>query len=52
MRRCSTAHLLELTDRNIDVKLDGGKLNINWIDNGDIRMSGPTAVRYRGYWEF
>ena len=48
----AAAHLLELTDRNIDVKLDGGKLNINWLENGDIIMSGPTAVSYRGYWEF
>ena len=48
----AAAHLLKLTDRNIDVKLDGGTLSINWLENGDIIMSGPTAVSYRGYWEF
>ena len=48
----AAAHLLELTDRNIDVKLDGGTLGINWQENGDIIMSGPTAVSFRGYWEF
>ena len=48
----AAAHLLELTGRNIDVKLDGGTLSINWLENGDIIMSGPTAVSYRGYWEF
>ena len=48
----AAAHLLKLTDRNIDVKLDGGTLGINWQENGDIIMSGPTAVSFRGYWEF
>ena len=52
---CATAvaaHLLELTERNVDVKLDGGTLSINWLKNGDVIMSGPAAISYTGHWEF
>ena len=37
-----------LTARKAEIILDGGSLNIEWIDNGSILMTGPTTVSFRG----
>jgi diaminopimelate epimerase len=38
-----------LTDRKVDVTLDGGVLSIEWRDDGHVLMTGPTAMPFRGY---
>lgn len=38
-----------LTQRKADVMLDGGTLSIEWLDNGHVLMSGPTAMPFRGH---
>ena len=37
-----------LTDRNVEVQLLGGKLNIEWADNGHIYMTGPAKIVFEG----
>ena len=38
-----------LTERKVDVVLDGGTLTIEWRDSDDhVLMTGPTALTYRG----
>ena len=38
----------DLTDRNAEVSLDGGSLNIEWADSGSILMTGPTKISFQG----
>jgi diaminopimelate epimerase len=38
-----------LTERKVDVALDGGILSIEWRQDGHVLMSGPTAAPFRGY---
>ena len=38
-----------LTDRKVDVTLDGGVLSIEWLEDGHVLMTGPTAMPFRGY---
>ena len=40
-----------LTDRAVQVDLDGGTLHIDWQDDG-VWMSGPTAHVFDGVWHF
>jgi len=37
-----------LTERNVDVALPGGTLNIEWREDGHVLMTGPSALSYRG----
>ena len=37
-----------LTGRKAEVILDGGSLDIEWIDDGSILMTGSTIVSFRG----
>lgn len=37
-----------LTERNAEVSLDGGNLNIEWTDSGSILMTGPTKISFQG----
>jgi diaminopimelate epimerase len=37
-----------LTDRTADVLLDGGRLTIDWLDNGHVRMTGAWAQSFSG----
>jgi len=37
-----------LAERSVTVTLDGGDLGIEWLENGHILMSGPTAVSFTG----
>jgi diaminopimelate epimerase len=41
------AHRKGLTERRVQVHLDGGTLAINWADDG-VWMTGPTAVVFNG----
>ena len=48
---CATlvaAHELKMSPRKNDIILDGGKLNINWLDNGDVIMSGEVKHVFEG----
>ena len=48
---CATlvaAHELKLSSRKNEIILDGGKLNINWLDNGDVIMSGEVNHVFEG----
>lgn len=37
-----------LAGRKVDVVLDGGPLQIEWLENGHVLMTGPVATSYRG----
>lgn len=37
-----------LTDRVVDIRLDGGSLRIEWRDDGHVIMTGPIAESFRG----
>ncbi len=37
-----------LIGRVADVRLDGGTLQIEWLENGHVRMTGPAAVSFHG----
>ena len=41
------AHRKGLTDRKVEIQLDGGSLKIDWRDDG-VWMSGPTAIVFEG----
>ncbi|NNE82959.1 MAG: diaminopimelate epimerase [Alphaproteobacteria bacterium] len=42
------AHRRGLTARQVQVRLDGGTLDIEWLDNGHVAMTGPTAISFSG----
>jgi diaminopimelate epimerase len=37
-----------LTGRKADVILDGGTLEIEWLPNGHVRMTGPVTTSFTG----
>jgi diaminopimelate epimerase len=37
-----------LTQRKAILELDGGTLEIEWLENGHVLMTGPTAISFRG----
>lgn len=37
-----------LTDRIVDIRLDGGRLGIEWRADGHVVMTGPIAESFRG----
>jgi diaminopimelate epimerase len=37
-----------LTGRRAEIVLDGGSLIIEWLDNGEVLMTGPAALAYSG----
>ncbi len=50
---CATlvaAHRRNLTGRKAEVLLDGGRLSIEWLDSGDVLMTGPVATSFTGNW--
>ncbi|WP_428493652.1 diaminopimelate epimerase [Rhodopila sp.] len=42
------AHRRGLTHRRATVILDGGALDIEWRDDGDVLMTGPVATSFQG----
>jgi diaminopimelate epimerase len=42
------AHRRGLTERQVQVRLDGGDLDIEWLDNGHVTMTGPASVSFSG----
>jgi diaminopimelate epimerase len=48
---CATlvnAHRRGLTESRATIVMDGGDLEIEWLPNGDVLMTGPTAVAFSG----
>ena len=43
-----TAHRRGLTDRRVEVVLDGGTLEIDWGADNHVAMTGPFATSFRG----
>lgn len=37
-----------LTQRKAMLELDGGTLEVEWLENGHVLMTGPTAISFRG----
>ena len=42
------AHRRGLTDRKVEVVLDGGTLTIEWREDGRVLMTGATAISFHG----
>lgn len=42
------AVLNDKTERKVEVTLDGGILNIEWLDDGHIFMTGPAEIVFEG----
>lgn len=42
------AHRRGLSGRRADIHLDGGRLHIEWTDDGEILMQGPVSVVFKG----
>lgn len=37
-----------LTDRRVDIEMDGGTLTVEWLENGHVLLSGPVAYVFEG----
>lgn len=37
-----------LTGRKADIRLDGGTLTVEWLENGHVLMAGPVATSFAG----
>jgi len=44
------AQLLGHVDSNVDVKLPGGTLNVEWDGVGEVLLSGPAEIVFTGEW--
>jgi diaminopimelate epimerase len=39
-----------LTDRRVTVEMEGGRLEVEWRDDGEVLLTGEAEVVYRGEW--
>jgi len=39
-----------LTDRRVRVEMEGGRLEVEWRDDGEVLLTGEAEVIYRGEW--
>jgi diaminopimelate epimerase len=39
-----------LTDRHVGVEMEGGRLEVEWRDDGEVLLTGEAEVIYRGEW--
>jgi diaminopimelate epimerase len=44
------ACLNDLTDRRVRVEMEGGRLEVEWRDDGEVLLTGEAEVIYRGEW--
>ena len=44
------AHLNGLTERSVEVDLPGGRLHIDYADDGRVFMTGPAETAFDGEW--
>ncbi|HZG52477.1 MAG TPA: diaminopimelate epimerase [Pyrinomonadaceae bacterium] len=42
--------LNERTDRRVGVEMEGGRLEVEWRDDGEVLLTGEAEVIYRGEW--
>lgn len=42
--------LNERTDRRVRVEMEGGRLEVEWRDDGEVVLTGEAEVIYRGEW--
>jgi diaminopimelate epimerase len=42
--------LNERTDRRVRVEMEGGRLEVEWRDDGEVVLTGEAQVIYRGEW--
>lgn len=42
------AHRRGLTGRQVQVRLDGGNLDIEWLADGHVTMTGPASISFTG----
>jgi diaminopimelate epimerase len=47
---CVAAKLLGYVDNQVDVKLPGGTLNVEWNGSGEVFLSGPAETVFTGNW--
>ena len=50
---CATlvaAHRRRLAGRKAEITLDGGPLNVEWLESGDVLMTGSVAISFKGVW--
>lgn len=40
----------DLTDRRVTVEMEGGRLEVEWRDDGEVLLTGEAEVVYRGEW--
>ena len=40
----------DLTDRRVRVEMEGGRLEVEWRDDGEVLLTGEAEVVYRGEW--
>jgi diaminopimelate epimerase len=45
------AHRRGLTERRVDVELDGGTLDIAWREDGHVIMTGPAMLSFEGVFD-
>jgi len=44
------ARLLGYTDNDVDIKLPGGTLEVEWAGVGEVLLSGPVEIVFSGKW--
>jgi diaminopimelate epimerase len=50
---CAVAVIAKLhgyTDNNVDIKLPGGHLSVEWAGKGEVHLSGPAEIVFSGEW--
>jgi diaminopimelate epimerase len=40
----------DLTERRVTVEMEGGRLEVEWRDDGEVLLTGEAEVIYRGEW--
>ena len=45
------AHRRGLTGRQVQVRLDGGDLDIEWLTDGHVTMTGPASISFTGVFD-
>jgi diaminopimelate epimerase len=44
------AHLYDYIDNNVDIKLPGGILEVEWDGVGEVLLGGPAEIVFTGEW--
>ena len=41
-----------IAERRAKVELPGGILEVEWLEDNQVLMTGPTATCFTGFWQF